>query len=338
MSGARGACVRAADTESIALAARLLAGGEAVALPTETVYGLGADAASARAVAEIYRIKGRPADHPLIVHVLGLDDAHWWGEIGDDARRLIDAFWPGPLTLIVRRRSGAPSFASAGQDTVGLRAPAHPVARALLEAFAALGGHGIAAPSANRFGRVSPTRAEHVADDLDGDVALILDGGPCDVGVESTIVDVSRGTPVLMRPGGVDETRLAEVLGRVPAPRDALAPRASGTLAAHYAPRTPLEIVAGGEARERVERCAREGLRVALWSAREPHPRPAALVHWEPAPDDPRRYARALYGTLRALDRLGADRLLVEAPPPGPRWDAVRDRLARAAAAFEERK
>ncbi|HEY5632679.1 MAG TPA: L-threonylcarbamoyladenylate synthase, partial [Burkholderiaceae bacterium] len=179
-------------TAGIADAAKRLAAGGLVAFPTETVYGLGADATSAQAVAEVYRTKGRPAGHPLIVHVLDEAQARWWAELGRDAKRLIDAFWPGPLTLIVPRRPGAPAFACGDEPTIGLRSPAHPVARALLEAFTALGGHGIAAPSANRFGRVSPTEAAHVRADLGEARLLILDGGPCEVGLESTIVDLSR--------------------------------------------------------------------------------------------------------------------------------------------------
>ncbi|MGA0797463.1 MAG: L-threonylcarbamoyladenylate synthase, partial [Quisquiliibacterium sp.] len=173
-----------ANDQTIEQAARRLIAGEAVAFPTETVYGLGADAASAQGVTAIYQIKGRPADHPLIVHVLDARQAAWWGELGDDGLRLAQAFWPGPLTLIVRRRHGVPAHACGGELTVGLRSPSHPVARQLLEAFTRLGGHGVAAPSANRFGRVSPTTAQHVADDLGDRVALIVDGGPCEVGVE----------------------------------------------------------------------------------------------------------------------------------------------------------
>ncbi len=352
MSEAR---IREADGAAIAEAARRLARGEVVAFPTETVYGLGADAASLQAVAAIYRIKGRPADHPLIVHVLDARQATWWGELGEAGQRLIAAFWPGPLTLIVRRRAQAPDYACGGEPSVGLRSPSHPVARTLLAAFADAGGHGIAAPSANRFGRVSPTRASHVADDLGEDVDLILDGGPCEVGVESTIVDLSRDAPVLLRPGGIEAQRIAEVLGEAPRARDARAPRASGTLAAHYAPRTPLELVDGGLLAERAARLAGEGLRIGVWSRAPatpgatipaakpgeagqpaPHARLPGHWHWESQPADPERFARELYDTLRRLDALGLQRLLVERVPESPRWDAVRDRLARAAASFRE--
>jgi L-threonylcarbamoyladenylate synthase len=343
--------IRPADAAAIADAAQRLARGEVVAFPTETVYGLGADAASRDAVAAIYRIKGRPADHPLIVHVLDARQAAWWGDLGDDGLRLAESFWPGPLTLIVRRRAQAPDFACGGEATVGLRSPSHPVARALLEAFARLGGHGVAAPSANRFGRVSPTRASHVAADLGEDVALILDGGACEVGVESTIVDLSRGEPVLLRPGGIDAPRIAAVLGRAPRERDARAPRASGTLAAHYAPRTPVELVDVEALPDRVAALTGQGMHVAVWSAlasgadsappagdaggARPGRAPGAAL-WLHQPQDPAQFARELYDTLRRIDTLGVQWLLVQHVPATPEWDAVRDRLARAAATFEE--
>lgn len=327
--------VRRADAAVIEDAAQRLARGEVVALPTETVYGLGADAADAAAVAAVYRIKGRPADHPLIVHVPDAAQARWWGEIDAQGERLIAAFWPGPLTLIVRRRAGVPDFACGGEPTVGLRCPAHPVAQALLQAFARHGGHGVAAPSANRFGRVSPTRAEHVAHDLagfeDGMLHLVVDGGPCEVGLESTIVDLSRGEAVLMRPGSISVEELARVLGHAPRPRDDAAPRASGTLAAHYAPRTPVELLDAQALVARLRELAAAGRRAAVWSRRPPAETPA---HWEPFADDPVHGARELYDGLRRLDALGLDRILIERPPADAEWDAVRDRLARAAASF----
>ena len=334
--GAAPVNLRAADAAGIADAALRLARGQTVAFPTETVYGLGADAASATGVASIYRIKGRPADHPLIVHVRDVAQARWWGEFDECALMLAAAFWPGPLTLIVRRREGAPVFASAGESTIGLRCPAHPVASALLDAFTALGGHGIAGPSANRFGRVSPTCAAHVAQDLGGDVPLILDGGACEVGVESTIVDVSRGVPVLLRPGGIAAGDIARVLGQAPHAPDAQAPRASGTLAAHYAPRTPMSLVSADGIESAVRACASAGLRAALWSRQRPDSSLPGVVRWQPQPHDPEDFARQLYDTLRRLDALGLDRVLVERVPQGPGWDAVRDRLGRAAATFED--
>lgn len=328
--------LRRADADAIDEGARRLAAGEVLAFPTETVYGLGADATCAHAVQAIYRIKGRPADHPLIVHVPDVETAAWWGELGEDGLRLAAAFWPGPLTLIVRRRAEAPDHACGGEATIGLRCPAHPVALALLRAFARLGGRGVAAPSANRFGRVSPTRAEHVAADLaqhaGGALTLVLDGGPCELGLESTIVDLSRGAPVLMRPGGLTAARIEAVLGRRLGRRDAHAPRASGTLAAHYAPHTPLELVETAALPARIATLARAGLRIAAWCRTRPDA--SALAHWEPAEDDPVRFGRKLYASLRSLDALGLDRILVEPLPADAEWDAARDRLGRAAASF----
>ncbi len=225
----------------IARAADRLRAGELVAFPTETVYGLGADANQAIAVRKIFAAKGRPADHPLIVH---LPDAahveHWARAFPDGARRLAAAFWPGPLTLVLPRAPQASDIVTGGQDSVGLRVPSHPVARDLLAAFAG----GIAAPSANRFGRISPTTAHHVADDLGQAVATILDGGPCAVGIESTIVAFVGDDPVLLRPGAIGATALARVLGRALRAQDTAAPRASGTLPSHYAPKTPATLVA----------------------------------------------------------------------------------------------
>lgn len=321
--------VRWADAAAIEEGARRLARGELVVFPTETVYGLGADAANRDAVAAVYRIKQRPPGHPLIVHVLEDGQAKSWAEWSQRAQRLAEAFWPGPLTLILKRTADAPAWACGAESTIGLRAPAHPVARALLHDFARLGGIGIAAPSANRFGRISPTRAEHVVEDLGEDAPLILDGGPCEVGVESTIVDLSRGRPVLLRPGGVSVAQLSAVLGEEVLERDAHAPRASGTLDAHYAPATPVELVDTADVPERVAHWRAEGRRVALWSrsvATSIADVGLAMSH------DARTTARELYDTLRRLDRSGCDRIVIERVPHTPEWRAIRDRLRRAAA------
>jgi L-threonylcarbamoyladenylate synthase len=311
-----------------------LAAGELVALPTETVYGLGADAANPRAVAKIFALKGRPAEHPLIVHLAPearLDD--WAVEMPDSARRLAAAFWPGPLTMILKKSPRVPAIVTGGQDTVGLRCPSHPVAQALLREFAKAGSGAVAAPSANRFGHVSPTTAQHVRDEF-GPELLVLDGGACEVGLESTIVDLSRGAPVLLRPGAVTREQIAGVLGTVPLERDAAAPRASGTLAAHYAPRTPLVLVEAGEVEARLRAAAAEGRRVALLAfGRAPAPQAAFGLA---APGDAPGYGHDLYANLRALDANGADLIVVEAPPAGSAWAAVRDRLARAAAGTDE--
>jgi L-threonylcarbamoyladenylate synthase len=318
--------IEPATAQSIERAARRLRDGGLVAFPTETVYGLGADAAQRDAVAAIYATKGRPPGHPLIVHVADLAHARRWARLDDRAERLAGAFWPGPLTLILPRAPGAPAWACGGESTIGLRVPAHPVARALLERFVALGGSGVAAPSANRFGRVSPTRAAHVEADLGAQAPMVLDGGASEVGVESTIVDLSRGRPVLLRPGRIERAAIESVLGEPVVARDAAAPRAPGTLDAHYQPRTPLELVGADAIATRLE--APDASRLAVWSAH----RPAATVgHWSPAPRDARACEAALYDTLRTLDALGLAGIVIEAPPSGPAWDALRDRLARAA-------
>ncbi|HUP29029.1 MAG TPA: L-threonylcarbamoyladenylate synthase, partial [Usitatibacter sp.] len=222
----------------IAEGARRLAAGEAIAFPTETVYGLGADATNVEAVRRIFQLKGRPADHPLIVHFADpLQLSAWAAEVPAMARTLADRFWPGPLTMIVPKSPRVPAAVTGGQDTVGLRCPSHPVARELLAEFARIGSGVVAAPSANRFGHVSPTSSAHVRDEFGTDL-FIVEGGDCEVGLESTIVDLSRGVPTLLRPGGISRAELEAALGAALHDRDADAPRASGTLAAHYAPRT----------------------------------------------------------------------------------------------------
>lgn len=328
-----------ADIEA---AAALLDAGELVAFPTETVYGLGGDAGNPDAVARIYAAKGRPANHPVIVHLPpGGDPQYWAAEWPEAAQKLVAAFWPGPLTLIVKRHPRIPDAVSGGQDSVGLRCPSHPVAQRLLAAFSKRrGGHGgVAAPSANRFGHVSPTTAQHVRDEFGAGVH-VLDGGACDVGIESTILDLSRGFPALLRPGHVTPHDIARVLGeapRLPDGSDATAPRASGTLKAHYAPRTPLALLpfaalepllaAAAEAGETVALVARASRAGAWASARD--------VHFVAAPEDPQTYARELYGLLRVLDRANVARILIEKLPETIEWIAVNDRLGRAAAAFE---
>jgi L-threonylcarbamoyladenylate synthase len=327
--------------DEIAYAAALLDAGQLVAFPTETVYGLGGDAESPDAVARIYAAKGRPANHPVIVHLAPNGDPNYWvAQLPSDAQRLIDAFWPGPLTLILKRAAHIPAAVSGGQDSVGLRCPSHPVAQSLLAAFSGLrNGHGgVAAPSANRFGHVSPTTAQHVRDEF-GDAIHVLDGGSSDVGIESTIIDLSRGFPALLRPGHVTPQDIADVLGempRLPDGSDASAPRASGTLKAHYAPRTPLALLpfdvlepllAARAPGERVALVARAS-RAGRWAEAED-------VHFVAAPEDPHLYARDLYGLLRELDRANVSRILIEKLPDTIEWIAVNDRLGRAAAAFE---
>jgi L-threonylcarbamoyladenylate synthase len=331
-------------------AVELLRAGELVALPTETVYGLGADAANPEAVARIFSAKGRPADHPLIVHLADAASlAQWAQDIPQAAWDLAAAFWPGPLTLILKKQPWVPLAVTGGQDTVGLRVPAHPLTLDLLAAFAtacAPGVAGVAAPSANRFGRVSPTMAEHVREELGEKVSLILDGGPCTVGIESTIVDFSRGPPEILRPGAISPGDIARVTGLSPCvrgkagegregreTREAPRPRVSGSLAAHYAPLTPLRRVAPDALAGEVARFARAGRRVAVLAHSSCAPREAGpACHWRTAPPEPAAYARALYANLRALDALGAETILVEEVPPDPAWQAIADRLGRAAA------
>jgi L-threonylcarbamoyladenylate synthase len=316
-------------------AAELLRAGELVAFPTETVYGLGADAANPAAVAKIFAAKGRPADHPLIVHLPGLDHLERWArDIPETARVLARAFWPGPLTLILKRQPGVPDAVTGGQDTVGLRIPNHPLALELLREFAG----GIAAPSANRFGRISPTTAQHVRDDLGAAVAMVLDGGPCQVGIESTIIDLSGPRTIVLRPGMLSAIDIGRVLGRVPmSPDDPLAPpavRASGTLEAHYAPRTPLVLMPDDSLPIALRNAIVQKERVAVLAT---HPAPFEMpqVIWRVAPADPAGFAHDLYANLRALDALGCDRIYVQKPVGQP-WQAIYDRLKRAAAGSGE--
>lgn len=320
--------------ETIPETAQALRAGALVAFPTETVYGLGADAANPRAVAKIFALKGRPADHPLIVHVgSSAQLAQWAAETPEAAKKLAAAFWPGPLTMILRKAANVSGSVTGGQDTVGLRCPSHPVAQALLAEFARVGSGAIAAPSANKFGHVSPTTAQHVRDEF-GPELMVLDGGACEVGIESTIVDLSREHPVLLRPGAITRQQIASIVGQAPRARDDAAPRASGTLAAHYAPRTPLELVPEAMVEERVREVIAAGKRVAVL-ARGPA-RASAATLWKAAAENPAAYAHDLYADLRSLDTSGADLIVVEAPPAEVVWDAVNDRLARASNRTED--
>jgi L-threonylcarbamoyladenylate synthase len=307
-------------------AVALLRAGRLVAFPTETVYGLGADAANEQAVRRLFSVKGRPADHPVIVH---LPDAshmgYWAADVPPSACKLAAAFWPGPLTLVLRRAAHVSDAVTGGQNTVGLRVPRHWLALDLLRAF----GGAIAAPSANRFGRLSPTTAEHVRAELGGDVELVLDGGSCEVGIESTIVDLSGSAPSILRPGRVSAEEIARVIGTEMTAAGVGAPRASGRLAAHYAPRTAMRVVSGAALGELIAAQTGQGKRLAVL-ARPATALPAGVIGLT-APDTPAEYGRVMYGALRALDEAGADVLLVESVPDEAPWLAVRDRLARAA-------
>ncbi len=332
--------------EQIDLAARQLEAGQLVAFPTETVYGLGADAENPTAVANIYAAKGRPANHPVIVHLAPEADISYWAKnIPAVAHQLIKAFWPGPLTLILKRADHIPDAVSGGQDSIGLRCPSHPVAQTLLRAFKN-GKGGVAAPSANKFGHVSPTTAQHVLDEFEqetrvgGLIAAVLDGGQSEVGIESTILDLTRLDtlgPVLLRPGHISASHLAQVLGADPAMPDAAAPRASGTLDAHYAPNTPVVLIDA----ENLDLCVQQLLAanrsVALMSYQKHDiSLSKGLLAWCQVKADPVAYAHDLYADLRELDLAHADIILVESLPQDTAWQGVNDRLQRAA--FDSRE
>ena len=308
-------------------AARVLRDGGLVAFPTETVYGLGADASDDDAVRGIFEAKERPADHPLIVHLP--DSSHldgWARDVPAVARALAGRFWPGPLTLILRRAEGVPDVVTGGQDTVGLRVPGHPVALALLRAF----GGGVAAPSANRFGRVSPTTADHVASELGGRIDAIVDGGACSVGLESTILDLTGDAPAILRPGRISADELAEVAGPVEGAGRGDAPRVPGSKDAHYAPSVPVRLVGADDLPAILAESFGGASEPAVLVRTVPLP-PGGGGRWWRLPPDPARYGRALYATLREAEASGCPSILVERPPDEPRWAAVLDRLRRAA-------
>jgi L-threonylcarbamoyladenylate synthase len=328
-----------ATEAAIAEAAGQLAHGALVAFPTETVYGLGARADRPEAVAQIFAAKGRPSDHPLIVHLAEPGDVDLFAaRVPPVAQRLIDAFWPGPLTLILPRRPEIGAAAAGGQDSIGLRCPSHPVAQALLRAARERGVPGVAAPSANRFGRVSPTCADHVADEFPELPTLcLLDGGDCEVGIESAIVDCSRGRPVLLRPGGLGADVIAQAAGEAVLPPDAAAPRASGTLASHYAPQARVRLMDAEALVQAMQARAAStpngldmpgvysrGSALPAWAQQAP-------AHWRLMPAQAAAVAQELFAVLRAFDALGVDEIWVESPPAGVAWDGVRDRLTRAA-------
>ncbi len=329
-------------------------------MPTETVYGLAADATNPTAVKRIFAAKGRPADHPLIVHVRKGDDLSRWAKrIPTHVAPLIAAFWPGPLTLILKKTSAIPDEVTGGQNTVGLRCPAHPVAQALLDEFAKHGSGIVAAPSANRFGHVSPTTAAHVQSEF-GELMVsgtnksavkhpitLLDGGPCDVGIESTILDLSGKEPMLLRPGAISAADIERVIGIAPRSPEAAqraageVPRVSGDMAAHYAPRTPLQLASGADILAAVDRLLASGKRVAVlgFSAKpKVAPSPVGVgvrnfrpLVWVQAPATAEDFARDLYANLRTLDAAGTSMILVETPPTDAAWTAINDRLSRAA-------
>ena len=314
---------------NVGRAADMLRAGELVVFPTETVYGLGADASNPLAIAKIFAVKGRPADHPLIVHLPDASHLDRWAlDIPEAAHELAIAFWPGPLTLILKRQSSVSDAVTGGQDTVGLRVPNHPLALQLLREFKG----GVAAPSANRFGHISPTTAAHVREEFGDAVAMILDGGPCAVGIESTILDLSGSEPRILRPGMLDTEAIGAVLGRCPEfGGQPNAPRVSGSLEAHYAPRTPLQLIAAADLEEAARQALDAGRRIAVLAA-QPVARSHENLAWCPVSADPTQFAHDLYARLRELDAMGCDLILVAAPPADEAWRAVTDRLRRAAA------
>ncbi|HEY5582172.1 MAG TPA: L-threonylcarbamoyladenylate synthase [Rhodoferax sp.] len=366
-------------SDSIAVAAQCIRAGGLFGLPTETVYGLAADAENDAAVAKIFKAKGRPADHPLIVHVRDASCVgHFAAQVPDFADQLMQAFWPGPLTLILPRRAGVASAAAGGQDTIGLRCPSHPVAQALLQALLQNGGQipthsdsaksqekelaskphwvwGIAAPSANQFGRVSPTTAAHVQSEFDPDL-LILDGGACTVGIESTIIDCTRGQPVLLRPGAITREQVQAACGLKVLLKDELAahaapaPKASGTLESHYAPKATVRLMDAAALRTKIASLVADGSAdrpaasrtVATQAngltgpmigvyARSLTPGRSSRLLSQRMPTDAAKAARELFAVLRDLDAQGVQQIWIEAPPAGAEWDGVRDRLQRAA-------
>lgn len=326
------------DPASLAAVAQALRAGELVGLPTETVYGLGADASSDAAVAKIFAAKGRPSDHPLIVHVAdagGVD--HYARDVPEFARQLMQAFWPGPLTLILPRRSEVGAAAAGGQNSIGLRCPSHPLAHALLLAARELGVYGVAAPSANKFGRVSPTTAAHVQGEF-GDGLLILDGGPCEVGIESTIIDCTRGAPVLLRPGRITREQVQAACGLRLLGKEELeapAPRASGTLEAHYAPNAKVRLMEGKALQTALDVLGKDfdgGKAIIAVYARSILRVPSSKVLYRRMPDDATAAAQQLFAVLRDFDARGVSLIWVEQLPQTSDWEGVRDRLQRAAA------
>ncbi len=320
---------------SIAQAAEALAAGQLVAFPTETVYGLGADAASDEAVAQIFAAKGRPSNHPLIVHIAHAGLAgHFAASVPPFAQALMQAFWPGPLTVIVPRRAGVANAAAGGQPTVGLRCPSHPMAQALLQACAQQTPPvlGLAAPSANRFGRLSPTSAAHVQTDL-GHALMVLDGGLCEVGIESTIVDCTRGAPVLLRPGTLTVAQIEAACGLALTDNlQATAPRASGTLAAHYAPQARLRLMDAKALQTGLDLLGPDAAHIAIYARVVLRTNSERIIRRR-MPDDALACAQQLFAVLHEFDAQGARLIWVETPPDCPAWHGVLDRLQRAASA-----
>jgi len=323
--------VRATQVE-IETAVQTLRDGELVAFPTETVYGLGANAQNPAAVRKIFEAKGRPTNHPVIVHLDSPRYLHRWvREVPEAANKLAERFWPGPLTMVMPRALNVHDVVTGGQDTVAIRVPSHPMAQQLLTAF----GGGIAAPSANRYGRLSPTRAEHVRDELGDAVKIILDGGECQIGLESTIVALEGPNVRLLRPGAVTAGQIRALIGELLVGANVESPRVPGSTPSHYAPVTPMTIVGAGEIDAHAAALSEGGRRVAVLAQRLPL-KAHKYVTWINAGRRPEQYGRDLYANLRTLDKAGCQQILVQDVPEGERWEAIRDRLLRAASSVSE--
>lgn len=315
--------------QQILHAVEALRAGELVAFPTETVYGLGANANNPEAVRKIFQVKGRPSTHPVIVHIDHPRYLHRWvREMPPEGKKLADAFWPGPLTIVAKRAPAVNDVITGGQDTVAIRVPNHPIAQQLLNAF----GGGIAAPSANRYGRVSPTRAEHVREEFEDEVEIILDGGDCKVGLESTIVSCVGDVPYVLRPGSISLSQLRAVCPSIQVGPNPSAPRVPGTTARHYSPATPVNVVPSRRLEQVMNEFTSKGEKVAVLAQRPPATANPYMT-WVNAGIRPDHYSRQLYANLRTLDKAGAKIILVEEVPEGEKWDAARDRLRRAASA-----
>lgn len=317
-------------------AASHIRAGELVAFPTETVYGLGADASNDAAVAKIFTAKGRPADHPLIVHIANAARVNdFASSVPEFADRLINAFWPGPLTVILPRKPGVATAAAGGQNSIGLRCPAHPLALEFLRACFYVGVNGVAGPSANKFGRVSPTTAQHVNQEF-GNALMVLDGGPCAVGIESSIVDCTRSAPVLLRPGVLTREQLEAACGQAVLSADEAlqtsAPRAPGTLESHYAPNAKVRLMDAKAIQTALDLLGADAVHIAVY-ARTIVRITSSKVLYRRMPDDALATAAQLFAVLRDFDAQGVKLIWVEPVPPESVWDGVRDRLARASAA-----
>jgi L-threonylcarbamoyladenylate synthase len=323
--------VRASQAE-IDAAVQALRDGELVAFPTETVYGLGANAQNPAAVRKIFEAKGRPVSHPVIVHLDSPKYLHRWvREVPEICLKIAERFWPGPLTMVLPRAANVHDIVTGGQDTVAIRVPAHPMAQQLLTAF----GGGIAAPSANRYGRLSPTRAEHVRDELGDAVKIVLDGGECQIGLESTIIQCDATQVRLLRPGAVTASQLREVAGDLQMGPDLESPRVPGSTPSHYAPSTPMMIVPTGEIDAQAAALSEGGRRIAVLAQRLPL-KAHKYVTWINAGRRPDVFAHDLYANLRTLDKAACAQILVQDVPDDERWDAVRDRLMRAASSVTD--